>query len=31
VEGKNKVLFAKWDSLVKHAGHRKAAKDIGLM
>jgi hypothetical protein len=29
VEGKNKVLFAKWDYLVKHVGCRKVAKDIG--
>jgi hypothetical protein len=30
VEGKDKVLFAKWDFLVKHAGHRMATKDIGI-
>jgi hypothetical protein len=30
VEGKDKVLFAKWDFLAKHAGHKKAAKDIGI-
>jgi hypothetical protein len=29
VEGKDKVLFVKWDSLAKHVGRRKAAKDIG--
>ncbi len=29
VEGKDKVLFTKWDSLVKHVRRRKVAKDIG--
>ncbi len=24
------MLFAKWDSLVKHVGYRKVAKDIGI-
>ncbi len=28
VERKNNVLYAKWDFLVKHAGHRKVTKDL---
>jgi hypothetical protein len=28
VDGKNKMLYVKWDSLVKHVGHKKATKDI---
>ncbi len=28
VERKNKLLFVKWDSLGKHASHRKVAKDL---
>jgi exoribonuclease II len=28
VEGKNKMLYVAWDSLVKHVGCKKTAKDI---
>jgi len=28
MEGENKMLYVKWDSLTKHVGRKKTAKDI---
>lgn len=31
VEGKDKLLVPKWDSLYKHVDHMKAHKDMGFV